>query len=128
MLPFEFKTQMQRLDETFGGRAFPKERVELIWKQVSDMDTLWFSKLCDRIIGDMRNPPLASDFREAAYKERQSKFTRETEDASRRWDTGEFEGLPKQLESIGATSLVTAMDQERWKIRKGQDDFPEETK
>lgn len=125
MLPHEFQGQMKRLEETFTVRAFPANRVELIWKQVSDMDIAWFTHLCDRMVGDMRQPPLVPDFREAAYKERQARFGREVDSASRSWDTGEFNGLQAYLRSVGAINLKNAVEQERWRIRNGQDDFPD---
>src|SRR5260221_7380531 len=116
MLPFEFEGQMKRMIDVFGKGAYPGERVALIWKQVCDMELPWFARLCDRMIGDMRQAPLVSEFREAAYKERQTKFNRETEDATKRWDTGEFNGLQDYLKSIGATSLQNAVEQEVWKL------------
>ncbi len=125
MTQFEFAQEFARLIETFGARAFPEERNKLIWKQVSDMDIVWFKTLCDRMIGDMRQPPMVPDFREAAYKERQARFSRDIEGASKSWDAGEFNGLQGYLDSIGATSLANAVEQERWRLKNGQDDFPD---
>lgn len=118
MTQFEFTHNFTRLINTFGARAFPEERTKLIWKQICDMDTAWFSKLCDRIIGDMRQPPMVPDFREAAYKERQSRFNKEVDNTTREWTT-EHQGLTNILASYGgAKTLMQAVEYERKVIRE----------
>lgn len=127
MLPLEFQREMNRLEETFGSRAFPKARVELIWNATSDMDGVWFKRLVDKMIGDLRQPPMVSDFRDAAYRERQSRFSQDTVVAAERWDSGTFSGLPRHLKSIGTEGLVNAVEQERSRIKNEKDDFDEGT-
>lgn len=116
-MPSDFKSQMTRLEETFGSRAMPKERAELIWRTVKDMPFAWLVRIVDQMIGDNRQAPLLRDFRDASYRERQSHFKEDVEMASQIWDTGEFNGLPKYLASIGAVSLKNAMEQEKWELR-----------
>lgn len=71
MTPQDFQTQMSRLTETFGKTPYGTERVKLLWNEVKDFDARWFERLVSRFIGDCRQAPLLSEFREAASRERE---------------------------------------------------------
>lgn len=62
----EFAEQLERLQNTFSDRAFPDERVKLIWDSVKNLDARDFKKIADVFIADSRQPPMVSDFRAQA--------------------------------------------------------------
>jgi hypothetical protein len=67
----EFDTQISRLKNTFGDRAYPDERLKLIWREVREFSSGWFEKLVDRLICDSRLPPLLPEFRNEISRERE---------------------------------------------------------
>jgi hypothetical protein len=113
MLDHEFAEQFDRLSKTYGTRAFPSERVQLIYNAVIGSDYDWFKQLTSQIIGSMRHAPMLPDFRDAALRERKTRFDQEVSRAADKWQSGEYNGLGKYLASIGCKSLVEAVGQER---------------
>lgn len=118
MNSIQFTGQFNRLIETYGKKAFPEERNKLIWKQLADMDADWFTRLVDKMIGDLRHAPMLADFRDAANRERKRLFDQEVNEATREW-TAEHQGLRDVLASYGgAKSLFAAVQFERRVIRE----------
>jgi hypothetical protein len=70
----EFATQMNRLIATFGEKTYGSERVNMIYREVYDLDPRWFESVVSHMIGSMRQPPLIPDFRDAAKRERARQF------------------------------------------------------
>jgi hypothetical protein len=66
----EFTTQIERLKGTFGDRSYPKERVKLIWRAVSDLSLAWLEKTTDALISTSKFPPLPGDFSSFVLDER----------------------------------------------------------
>lgn len=66
-----FKGQMNRLTETFGNMHYKEERIKLIWKEVQDLSSTWMIKSVDEFIGNLRQAPLMTEFREQIAKERE---------------------------------------------------------
>lgn len=71
MRPEHFQAQMNRLAETFGGQHYKRERVELIWREIGSFHDSWLTRTIDRFIGELRQAPLVSEFRDAASQERE---------------------------------------------------------
>lgn len=113
MTQFDFARHFDRLIQTFGARAFPEERNKLIWQQLCDMDDDWFGRLVDKMIGDLRQPPMLPDFRDSANRERKRIFDQEVNDVTREWTT-EHQGLSHILSTYGgAKTLWGAVQYER---------------
>lgn len=64
MSPFEFKTQIKRLNNVFGERSYTAEKEDLFWNQFKDEDAEWFRRACNFFIGESRFPPTLSQFKE----------------------------------------------------------------
>jgi ribosomal protein S27E len=86
MTPQFFEQAMKRMVDNFGKAAYSQERVQLIWREVKDLDSGWFTRTIDSFIGDCRQAPLLPEFRNAVASERErlwriekSKDTREAE-------------------------------------------------
>lgn len=65
----DFQLQMGRLERQFG--KFGTERATLLWREVKEFSELWLAKVIDGLIGDCRQTPLVSDFREEIARERE---------------------------------------------------------
>lgn len=78
-----FQTQINRLAETYGGQHYKRERIELIWREVGSFPDSWLTRTVDRFIGELRQPPLVSEFREEASKERERSWSREKDQHAR---------------------------------------------
>lgn len=125
MQDVEFFGQLERLEKTFGKNHFSSERADMIYVAVRDMDYEWFKRLCNKMISSLRQAPMPNDFIEAAQRERGRIFDQQTQQAADKWASGEFNGLKKYLESIGAVSLTDAMDMARQNIKNGGNGLPE---
>lgn len=71
MTSHEFNTQINRLKDCFTDRSYSDERMKVIWREVQDLDGKWFAKVVDRFIGECRQAPLMTEFREEIAKERE---------------------------------------------------------
>lgn len=58
----EFLVQIERLGECFGKANYGRERIALIYKNVSDFSAAWLSKTVDSMLSTSRHAPLPSDF------------------------------------------------------------------
>ena len=66
----DFRTQMERLEQTFGEKAFNKHRLALIQRTLYGLPFDSLRKIIDHMISSFRYAPLPKDFKEAASKER----------------------------------------------------------
>lgn len=57
-----YKTQMNRMIETFGEKSFSAERQKYIWERSRQMPEYAFQKICEHFISSFRAPPLPRDF------------------------------------------------------------------
>lgn len=125
MLDIEFQPQMQRLIEVFGKNNFSSERLKIIFKAISEIDLRSFKFLIDDFISKSRQAPLPHEFVEAVWKLKQRNFNQLTQIAASKWETENFCGLKKYLESIGAISLTDAIDMAKINIKNGGSGLPE---
>ena len=58
----EFQSQVERLKSVYGDRAYPDERVKLLWSAAGSLPGDWFRRTVDSLI---------SDFQEAIGAERE---------------------------------------------------------
>lgn len=75
MTQVEFDTQVKRLVDTYGEKAFPAERVRIMWGHVSGYDRDWFRRLCDKLIASCRQAPVYADYAEDVNHERDRIWT-----------------------------------------------------
>lgn len=92
----QFDMQVNRLKDVYGDKAFPDQRIKIIWREVQDFDASWFTRVVDGLIGSERYAPLMDKFAEAASKERERIYsiektthTREAEHAMKSIYSGE---------------------------------------
>lgn len=65
MTPSEFKTGMDRIRNVFGDKAYPEERVDLIWQETRRLTAGEFATIVGELIAAQAAPPLIGKFREA---------------------------------------------------------------
>ena len=58
----EFQNQVARLKDVYGPKAYPDERVRLMWVEVSSLDGKWFEEAVSSLIASARYAPLAQEF------------------------------------------------------------------
>jgi hypothetical protein len=58
----EFNMQAGRLIETYGEKAYPNERLKIIFDSVQDMPGAWLAQTVTEFIGNLRVPPLQKEF------------------------------------------------------------------
>lgn len=80
-----FKHQVQRLRARFGEKNFDHEFIQLVWREVYDMDEQAFIKTVDVMIGTRtpNRPPLLTDFRDARLAWQKRKFDEDLRGATR---------------------------------------------
>ena len=61
----EFKSQMDRLIETYGKSVYNPERLKLVWEACQYLPQPWLKYQVDTWIGSLRTAPLVPEFREA---------------------------------------------------------------
>jgi hypothetical protein len=72
-----FVRQMDRLKTTFTERAYPRERIEMIWMEVKNLNDSDFIILVDNLIADSRFAPTRKEFRIAISELRFEKHSEE---------------------------------------------------
>lgn len=82
-----FQMQLRRLTTNWPN-TYNSERSALLWREVKDFSDEWFARLVDRFIGELRQPPLMPEFREAISAERERNWSREKAQHAR--DAKEF--------------------------------------
>lgn len=75
MTKIEFDYLFEKLKSTYGKKAYPKERVEIIFEKCKDLEKWQLKKIIDQLIGDLSSPPKVRHFIEKAktYQKRRSK-------------------------------------------------------
>lgn len=73
-----FATQMDRLKSTFGERAYPSERVKLIWHTVKNLPNSFMEPTVNYMVGHYRSFPNVKDFLEKATEFESRGKTRQT--------------------------------------------------
>ncbi len=116
----EFTEETAKLAETFPN-LFPKPRIELIWKNVKDLDRKWYAALVGKMILSFNSK---FDIAEAARTERNRLAgLRLSDDTTKAAETLNREssdkGFQKALERFGANNLMEAIEKskikpERW--------------
>lgn len=71
MNPQHFKIQVTRLLNTFGKAAYPDERVNLMWRELSGLPDESWTRMVDTLIADHRFAPLMPEIRDLAAIERE---------------------------------------------------------
>ena len=116
----EFSEQIGRLTHTYGDKAYPTERVGLIWRRFGNRHVRIFSAAIDNLIADNLQPPLATKIAEAVYAA--AKLNPEL-------DVDQFSEARAQLE---AAQRQTSLCRKCYNFgtvrawRKDKVDFPEE--
>ncbi len=70
MNAYEFQTQIDRLKNVYGEKAYPEERVKIFWTEVRDFPAAWFARQVDSWIGALKFPPLMTEISGSAIEER----------------------------------------------------------
>jgi hypothetical protein len=71
MTPAEFKTQIDRLTATYGPKAYPQERADLLWREFKGIGLPVFEKIVSRLIAEHSMAPMLPKFRELAAQYRE---------------------------------------------------------
>jgi hypothetical protein len=71
MTSLEFATQIDRLKNTFSEKAYPPERVKLIWRFVAEFTPTWLEREVDGFLATFKFAPVPNDFSIAAAEERE---------------------------------------------------------
>ena len=112
-----FRTQSQRLVNHFGPDVYTKERLGLVWREVSDLQDKQFEKLVNFLIGEysVRYPPTVSVIRDQVNSLKKQEEQKIENSGANRWKK-DFEdrqespdGLNNALKSAGASSLLEAV-------------------
>lgn len=61
MSPEQYAVQIDRLKDTYGDRAYPDERVRLIYKTLGYVHDWEFERVCNALIANKRAAPMLSD-------------------------------------------------------------------
>lgn len=69
-----FVTQMGRLTSVYGPKAYPKERVDLIWNEFRFLSDKGFETVISRLIAENNTPPMLGKFREIASSIREREW------------------------------------------------------
>jgi ABC-type Fe3+ transport system substrate-binding protein len=72
----EFDTQIIRLKDCFGERAYSNERVKLIWREVYQRTQKWMANSVDFFVSsrNTNQAPLPKDFADLAAAEREREW------------------------------------------------------
>lgn len=102
MTPTEFGQQIERLTRAFGQGFYNKERTDLIWRVVGELEAKWLSKIVDQMIASFRQAPLPNDFREVAQREKSKRLDFEIQSVA---SPAHESGLGDLLKKAGAKDL-----------------------
>lgn len=65
-----FVKQVKRLQDVYGARSYPIERIDLFWNEVKGVSDYAFEKWIDKKILNSLKPPMGEDFQDLARKEK----------------------------------------------------------
>ncbi len=88
MTQYQFTTQMTRMITTYGDKAYPKARMDLLWSLVKDCDAFNFQKFIDESILVHKFAPMAEQFREFVDKDKFLRLQTERAETLRRLNNG----------------------------------------
>jgi hypothetical protein len=77
-----YNAQMGRIYSLFGDKAFPAERLKIVWQTCKDLPDRSFTKIIDHFASSFRHAPLPKDFIEAAIRERAGMSPRRFEESA----------------------------------------------
>lgn len=71
MKPEEFKREVDRLVKTYGPKAYPQERADLLWHEFRSVEAQVFTAAVSRLIGESAHAPLVPRIREVIAEMRE---------------------------------------------------------
>ena len=115
-------SQLQRLRERFGEKAFDAEFITLVNREVRDLPDYDLVRMVDVFIGTRAHnrPPLIQDFREARMAFEKQRFEAEVRNAARCWDGIQKRPMKEILTRLGyaeANTVWEAVELEREILR-----------
>lgn len=75
----EFNEQVNRLRSVYGDKAYPDERVRLLWREVGSLSSAWFESAVSGLIQSCRQAPLAHEFSPMISDERERVYRKQKE-------------------------------------------------
>lgn len=116
-----FAAQMDILCAIFGTAEYSEHRRTLIWNECSDLSEEQFAKIIKHFcyVKNVKYPPLPSDFKESAIKQRQIEFNKTCEMAAQSFNkvtkeqSGEY--LKSLLDRLGCKNLDEVIASGKWK-------------
>lgn len=126
MTQIEFNEEMTRLIRSWPHKFFQERRV-ILYDLLKDQTQDWFKKIVTEFLSDAKYPPTVANFRDALIRDKQKAFNEEVQSAAisfKSWNDEHItpNGLRKHLDSIGAKSLVEAVNMERKRLRQEEHD------
>lgn len=97
---YEFKTQVDRLVNVYGEKAYPPERTDQLWYLVKDLPVADFDRIVGSLIADNYSAPMYKKF----YDECQPMLTAIREKRSRELQDRAAETKCKKCNSTGIVS------------------------
>lgn len=99
-----FQCQFNRASEVWGRNAYPKERLQVIWRSMEHLPDPWLTHTMDYFIGHSKFAPLMAEFSEEISKYREYNWSVEkkqyAEDAKQWASTYHFEEMSSICENI----------------------------
>lgn len=109
-----FVSQIDRLKDVFGDRAFPDERVRLIWNAVQNLSDQFLRRTVDYFIGYEDRAPMMNKWDEQISKEREIVNRKEKQAHSQ--DAKEFASM------YSGEDIATICDQIRLRCKSRMND------
>lgn len=121
-----FKIQIGRLESLFGAKAFPEQRLKIIWHWTKDLYDYEFEKIITHMASALRQPPMPVEFKEAAGREMRSRYGQNSVDLSQYYnisceycfDTGicQASSLEDDFKTLAECDCIIACDRNLPKI------------
>lgn len=77
MIPADFKKQLDRLTATYGPKAYPQERADLLWNEFKSVGPQVFIEVVSKLISENSAAPMMPKFREAVAFFRERNWSQE---------------------------------------------------
>lgn len=127
MIEVEFKSEMQKLIERFGNKAYTEQFTKILWKEVSVLPRNAFAYMIEKAIGEFRQAPLLpeframhSEYRENLARSEKIKYKQEAKDFySQRKITNEQERWVSN--EIISSLTIKNLTERRQKLKKVMD-------
>jgi hypothetical protein len=88
MNEYRFKNTMGRMIAVYGEKAYPKVRMDLIYRTVEQCDADEFDKFCDILIGNEKFAPMMEKFNEFRVTDRTRRSIAERSELVQRMEMG----------------------------------------